>query len=203
MRPARQKEQATGIVSQTADIRDNAVLTAFVRTMTTSFSTPGRWRRFACMMYEFILLFGVIFTASYLFDTLTQSRSGLDLRHGRQIVLFIALGIYFVLCWRLGQTLPMKTWNIRLVDRQGRIPALRTLLLRYILIWPLPLLGALAVWQTSRYTGYASTDLLIVFTPFLNFIWTWFDKDQQFLHDRLSGTRLIDARASRAAATAA
>ena len=33
----------------------------------------------------------------------------------------------------------------------------------------------------------------IVFTPFLGFIWTVFDKDQQFLHDRLVGTRLIDA----------
>ncbi|WP_454006618.1 RDD family protein [Alcaligenes sp. Marseille-Q7550] len=172
--------------------------------MTPSFSTPGRWRRFACMMYESILLFGVIFTTSYLFDTLTQSRSGLDLRHGRQVVLFLALGVYFVLCWRrLGQTLPMKTCHIRLVDEQGRIPALRTLLLRYILIWPLPLLGALLVKQISAYTGYASTDLFIVFTPFLNFIWTWFDKDQQFLHDRLSKTRLIDARPARAAVPAA
>lgn len=172
--------------------------------MISSLSTPGRWRRFACMMYESVLLFGVIFTASYLFDTLTQSRSGLDLRYGRQLVLFLALGVYFILSWRrLGQTLPMKTWNIRLVDIYGRIPALHMLVLRYMLIWPLPLLGALLIKQLSTYTGYASTDLLIVFTPFLNFIWTWFDTDQQFLHDRLSKTRLIDARPARRATPAA
>ncbi|QXX79646.1 RDD family protein [Alcaligenes faecalis] len=180
------------------------VFPASRRTMTPSFTTPGRWRRFACMMYESILLFGVIFTTGYLFDTLTQSRSGLDLRHVRQVVLFIALGVYFVLCWRkVGQTLPMKTWHIRLVDEHGQIPALRTLVLRYILLWPLPLLGALLVQLLSGYTGFASTDLLIVFTPFLNFIWTWFDKDQQFLHDRLSKTRLINARPSRVSSAAA
>src|SRR3546814_18464097 len=67
----------------------------------THSSTPSLWRRFASMMYEGILLFGVIFLASYLFDTLTQSRSGMTLRHGRQAVVFIAIGIYFIMCWRV------------------------------------------------------------------------------------------------------
>ncbi|HUG57394.1 MAG TPA: RDD family protein, partial [Candidimonas sp.] len=51
--------------------------------------TPSRLRRFACMMYEAVLLFGVVFLASYLFDTLTQSRDALMLRHGRQAIVFI------------------------------------------------------------------------------------------------------------------
>src|SRR5690606_24749749 len=49
---------------------------------------PSRWRRFASMMYEGVLLFAVVFLAGYLFDTLTQSRSGLTLRTLRQIALF-------------------------------------------------------------------------------------------------------------------
>src|SRR5690606_10468596 len=99
-------------------------------------STPSQWRRFACMMYEGVLLFGVVFLASYLFDTLTQSRSGMMFRHGRQAVLFVAIGVYFILSWRKrGQTLPMKTWNIRLVDVNGQTPRLDRLLLRYILVW--------------------------------------------------------------------
>lgn len=154
---------------------------------------PSRLRLFACMMHEGVLLFGVVFLASYLFDTLTQSRSGLMFRHGRQAVLFIAIGAYFVLCWRKrGQTLPMKTWNVRLVSADGRIPGLGRLLLRYALIWPVPLLAALLVLAASRATGYSSTDLLIVFAPFTLFFWTWFDPQSQFLHDRLAGTRLID-----------
>ena len=158
------------------------------------FSCPGRWRRFACMMYEGVLLFGVVFLAGYLFDTLTQSRDALNLRHTRQAVLCVAIGIYFLICWRRkGQTLPMKTWDIRLVDTTGTTPTLGRLMARYLLLWPIPLLGALLVMYASRLTGYSSTDLLIVFTPFLGFIWTWFDPQTQFLHDRLAGTRLINA----------
>src|SRR3546814_15958563 len=83
-------------------------------------------------MYEGVLLFGVVFLASYLFDTLTQSCSGMMFRHGRQAVLFIAIGVYFILSWRKrGQTLPMKTWNIRLVSKDGKVPNLGLLLLRY------------------------------------------------------------------------
>lgn len=146
------------------------------------------------MMYEGVLLFGVVFLASYLFDTLTQSRSGMMFRHGRQAVLFIAIGVYFILSWRKrGQTLPMKTWNIRLVSKDGQVPSLGRLLLRYVLIWPIPLLAALLVLLASRATGYGSTDLLIVFAPFTLFFWTWFDSQHQFLHDRLAGTRLVDA----------
>jgi uncharacterized RDD family membrane protein YckC len=157
--------------------------------------TPNRLRRFACMMYEAVLLFGVIFLASYLFDTLTQSRHALMFRHARQAIVFAIIGVYFITCWHKGgQTLPMKTWNIRLVDRDGGTPRMATLIIRYVLLWPIPLLAALLVMGASRLTGYSSTDLLIVFAPFTIFIWSWFDRDQQFLHDRLSGTRLVNVQ---------
>ncbi|TEA79535.1 RDD family protein [Allopusillimonas ginsengisoli] len=158
-------------------------------------SLVSRRRRFACMMYEGVLLFGVIFLASYLFDTLTQSRSGMMLRHARQAVVFVAIGIYFITCWRLkGQTLPMKTWHIRLMDIKGGQPSMTKLFLRYVLAWIMPLLAALAVLRLSQFTGYSSTDLFIVFAPFAGFIWAWFDRDGQFLHDRVLGTRLVSVQ---------
>src|SRR5690606_34297266 len=105
--------------------------------------------------------------------------------------------IYFLVCWRMrGQTLPMKTWHIRLAGLDGATPALPRLMLRYLLAWTLPLLAALAVLGASRMTGYSSTDLLIVFAPFSIFIWSWFDPERQFLHDRLLGTRLLDVQKS-------
>ncbi len=156
------------------------------------FSTPSRLRRFAGMMYEGVLLFGIVFAAGYLFDTLTESHDGNMFRPARQLLLFAAIGVYFLACWRGGQTLPMKTWDIRLVARDGSRPTMGRLLLRYLLMWPVPLAAALLVKGASMLTGYTSTDLLIVFAPFCNFIWTWFDRDGQFLHDRLTGTRLID-----------
>lgn len=156
---------------------------------------PNRLRRFACMMYEGVLLFGVVFLAGYAFDTLTQSRDAMMFRHLRQFILFLAIGVYFVLSWhRRGQTLPMKTWNVRLVDTSGQRPGVGRLIARYLLLWPIPLLSMLIIYITARTTGYLATDLLMVFTPFTLFIWTWFDPQKQFLHDRLLGTRLIDSR---------
>lgn len=146
------------------------------------------------MMYEGVLLFGVVFLAGLVFDVLTDSRNALMLRHVRQGVLFFAIGLYFVICWRLkGQTLPMKTWHIRLIDRHGGIPPLHVLILRYLLAWPLPLIAAQIVMAAAQATGYSSTDMFIVFAPFAGFIWAWFDPDGQFVHDRLLGTRLVDA----------
>jgi uncharacterized RDD family membrane protein YckC len=157
--------------------------------------TPSRLRRFACMMYEAILLFGVVFVAGYLFDTLTQSRHALTLRHTRQGLMFLAIGVYFVLCWRRsGQTLPMKTWNIRLVDRDGQPPSTPRLMLRYLLAWPLPLAAVGLIWLASKATGWSSTDLLVVGAPFAIFVGSWFDPGGQFLHDRLLGTRLVDTK---------
>ncbi len=49
-------------------------------------------RRFASMVYEAMLLFAVVFVAGYLFDTLTQSRNALMLRHARQAWLFVVVG---------------------------------------------------------------------------------------------------------------
>ncbi|PWF22689.1 RDD family protein [Corticimicrobacter populi] len=153
--------------------------------------TPGRWPRFASMMYEGILLFGLVFLADFIFDTLTRSDHALLLRHTRQAWLFVVLGAYFLLCWRRGgQTLPMSTWHIKLVDEHGLRPSLSRLALRYLLLWPLPLAAGALVWLIGRWTGWSSSGLLIVFAPFTIFIWTWLDRDGQFLHDRLAGTRL-------------
>lgn len=79
--------------------------------------TPSLRRRMACWLYEGMLMFGVVFIAGYLFGTLSQTRNALDNRHALQGFLFVIFGIYFVWFWARGQTLAMKTWHIRVVDR--------------------------------------------------------------------------------------
>jgi len=160
-------------------------------------ATPTRARRFASMMYEGVLLFAVVFLAEYLFDTLTQSKHGLMLRSARQAWLFLVIGGYFLLCWtRSGQTLPMKAWHIRLVAVDGTAPSFGRLVIRFILMWALPLLGAASVWAISKLTGWPSALALIVAAPFTAFIPTWFIPQQQFLHDQLVGTRLVNVPTS-------
>ena len=152
----------------------------------------SRWRRFACMLYEGVLLFAVVFLAGYLFDTLTQSRSGLTLRTSRQIFLFVVIGFYFVSCWRLGgQTLPMKTWNVKLLNSKGNTPNTSRLIARYLLLWPIPLIFMALLKGLSFMLNEAAVDWLLIFAPFTVFIWSWFDPNKQFLHDRLLQTALV------------
>ena len=96
---------------------------------------PSLPRRMACWLYEGMLLFGVVFIAGYLFSALTQTRHALDNRHAQQAFLFVVLGIYFTWFWHKGQTLAMKTWHIRVVDRWGRPLTQTRALWRYVLSW--------------------------------------------------------------------
>lgn len=154
-----------------------------------SMMAPALRRRMACWLYEGMLMFGVVFVAGYLFGTLTQTRHALDNRHALQAFLFIVFGIYFVWFWSRGHTLAMKTWHIRVVDRQGRAISQPRALLRYLLCWlwflpPLALVRAL---------GLPGSEALVIV---LGWVAVWallsrFHPQRQFWHDALAGTRLV------------
>jgi len=142
------------------------------------------------MVYEAMLLFGVVFIAGWLFDTLTQSRHALTLRHARQFWLFLVLGAYFIFFWhRSGQTLAMKTWRIKLVTPDAvQIPITKAIT-RYLLAW-MWFLPAMTLDYALDLKGWASIGVIAVGMA----LWTMtirLNKDRQFLHDQLAGTRLI------------
>lgn len=147
----------------------------------------------ACWTYEGMLLFGVLFIAGYLFGTLTQTRNAMDNRHGLQAFLFLIFGIYFVWLWSKGQTLAMKTWNIRLVDVQGRPVSQARALLRYLLswIWLLPSLSLVSLF------GLPAAGLVVLVLGWVAIYATLsrFHPQRQFWHDALAGTRLISSPA--------
>lgn len=158
--------------------------------MTASIVAPPLTRRLASMLYEGVLLFGVVFIAGWLFSTLLQQRHALHLREGLQVWLFFVIGLYFIWFWSHGgQTLPMKTWRIRLVTAEGLAVTPRRALIRYFFSWLWFWPGLALAWAVK-----ADRWMLVLF-PALNFIlWATtalFDKDRQFLHDRMAGTRLI------------
>lgn len=164
--------------------------------MNPELTTPSLARRMACWLYEGMLMFGVVFIAGYLFGTLSQTRNAMDNRHALQSFLFVVFGIYFVWLWSKGQTLAMKTWDIRIVDRSGQPITQGRALLRYVLcwLWFLPALAAVAPFSLS-----GSESVVIV----LGWVAVWallsrFHPQQQFWHDALAGTRLVSTpRASR------
>ena len=125
--------------------------------------TPGIGRRLACMLYDALLLVAVAFFATWLFQLAagTLQIEGWR-RHLLQAFLVAVSAAYFLWCWlRGGQTLAMKTWRIRLVEVSPRRALVRFL-------------------------------LAALFVPTgISFLWTLFDGERQFLHDRLAGTRLV------------
>ena len=137
-------------------------------TGSAALETPGLLRRLACLFYELLLLFAVGFAATWLFFFASGGR-GADgpARTLLQVFLLAVFAAYFLWCWlRGGQTLAMKAWKIRLVsDRGSRIPP-ATALVRFVLALVLVPLG-------------------------VGLIWALFDRERQFLHDRLAATRLV------------
>ena len=140
-------------------------------------------------MYEGLLMFGVVFIAGYLFGTLSQTRNALDNRNALQAFVFVVFGIYFVWFWAKGQTLAMKTWDIRVVGIDGKAISQKRALLRYVLswLWFLPPLAASWLFGLSGAEGGVLT---------LGWVAIWavlarFHPQRQFWHDALAGTQLV------------
>ena len=119
------------------------------------------------MVYEALIAGGILMAAGLPFVMLTRYGQHPEFRTAYQIYLFLVLGFYFSYFWhRSGQTVPMKTWRFRLVDRQGQRPSWPRAVLRYLLAW----------------FGLPSG---------ASILWALLDREGQFLHDRLTGLRLI------------
>jgi len=115
-----------------------------------------------------LLVAALLLVATFLFlAVFGESSHGLR-RNALQFYLLAVMAAYFISCWTLGgQTLAMKTWRIRLAMADGSRPGFPVALKRYLLaLLSLALAGA-------------------------GFLWALVDRDQQFLHDRLCGTRLV------------
>jgi uncharacterized RDD family membrane protein YckC len=144
------------------------------------------------MTYEAVLLFGIVFIVAYVVLALAQWTYPLQAGQRRtlQVVLFVALGAYFVWCWtRGGQTLAMKTWHLRVVGPDGGRIGLRTAVLRYLLAWHLFLPGIVFVYL---FQTHAARDLAAFVVGFLAMLLVGYAGPQrQLLHDRWLGTRVV------------
>ena len=134
-------------------------------------AVPGIGRRLASMLYESLVVFAVLLIG-FLLPQILLSGFGLVMA-GRLLWLHVLLllMVYFVWFWlNGGQTLPMKTWKLRLVGADGRRPRPLEALLRYLAAWPSILLCGFGLF------------------------WALFDKDRQFLHDRIAATSMFSAQ---------
>lgn len=148
--------------------------------------------RLAAMTYEGVLLFGVTFAVA--FALLSALGWTYPLRPAQrmvlQLVLFFAIGIYFVWCWtRSGQTLALKTWKLRVVGPGDDKVSTSRAVARYLLSWHLflPGLAVLAFVPLGRAAALAAlaSGFALLLLPAL-----W-DRDRRLLHDRWTRTRVL------------
>jgi len=96
--------------------------------------------------------------------------------------------LYYGWCWSRGRrTLPQKTWRLRLVGLDGGPVSWQRALLRYAAAWIGPAM-ALAGYAALNTTGHARNALAFML---VNYCWALVDRDGQFLHDRIAGTRVV------------
>lgn len=127
-------------------------------------------RRLLSMLYEGLVVFSVLLIG-FLLPQIVFAGFGMIV--GSKALwahVIILLMLYFLWCWlNGGQTLPMKTWKLRITDAGGGRVRPAQALLRYLAAWP-----------SILFLG-------------VGLFWALFDKDKQFLHDRIAGTWISHA----------
>ena len=135
---------------------------------------PALARRLASALYEALIIVAIAIVADFPLTIAFGDFTAGWRRYALQAWNVLVVGAYFVFAWsRSGQTLPMKTWRLRVVRWDGAPVERMRAVHRYLLA----LLGAAALGA--------------------GFVWALFDRDRQFLHDRLAGTALVDASPQR------
>lgn len=152
---------------------------------------PGYWRRLAALLYEGVLLFGVVMLGGFLYALITQQRHALQGRSGLQVFVFLLFWLYFVWFWTHGgQTVVSRTWRLKVTTATGaRLGWLRASA-RYLLGW-LWCLPALLVSQLLGLHGTAAIFSLLTAGMLMYAALAHVLPERQALHDLICGTRVI------------
>ncbi len=161
-----------------------------------TFTTPSLKRRMASFAYEGLLLFGIGLipgAIGALFVALTGHQHPLQSDTALRAITLAIYAIYFTWFWSVrGQTLPMRTWHIKVVTAQGEPLSQPRALLRFVAAcaWfaPAALIASLNHW--TRWQGLGAIGLGVIAYAVLALL----HPQRQFWHDAVSGTRLIDLR---------
>ena len=156
-------------------------------------TTPSLARRMASFVYEGLLLFGIGLVPGAigaLFVALTGHQHPLQSDAALRVITFGIYAIYFTWFWSArGQTLPMQTWNLRIVTNEGTPLSQPRALARFVAscAWfaPAALLATLNGW--TRWQGLAAACIGAVAYALLALL----HPRRQFWHDAVCGTQII------------
>jgi uncharacterized RDD family membrane protein YckC len=145
-------------------------------------------------VYESLLVAAILFFGAAIATAAAHGATEGAARIATQGFLWLLLGAYFVLSWRRGgRTLALKAWHLRVVGADGGPVSLPRAVLRYIvaaLVYGCAIIGAVAGyrsgWSPAAWAALAPAALTIAYG--------FFDAQGRFLHDRLTGTKIVHER---------
>lgn len=160
---------------------------------------PPLLRRLGSLLYDGLVIAAVMLLVVALFSLVTSAAPALA--HQRPMLLalcFLAIGGYFIYCWRNGQTLAMRAWRIRIVDAQGQPLSWGRACVRYVLAWvwvvpPLALVAALKPYSHSISSALSVSSAAVLAWVLLWALSSRLQPQGQFWHDVVAGTRLVPA----------
>ena len=136
--------------------------------MSDFLQAPSLLKLAACFIYDALAVIALCFVCALVFIILIGDASHGLKRYMLQLFLWVAIGVYFVWCWkRSGQTLAMQTWQFKVVNEDYQLLTWNRAMTRYVL---------------------ASVSLMLFG---LGFLWAIVDRGHLFLHDRLLNTYII------------
>jgi len=125
-------------------------------------------KRYLSIVYESLLMLALALTLTAIYYMLFGDASHGWKRLGLQLLVWGSMGAYFVRCWTVtGQTLASQTWKLKVIAQDGDLLNWQQAAMRYMVASVLLLPAGLTLW------------------------WAILDRDQQFLHDRLLGSRIV------------
>ena len=171
---------------------------AVTLTVATSSVVPSIKRRLATLPYEGLVVLALVIIAAFPVSGLKGAALSGAPQLLFQAYLFCVTATYFTWCWRHGgQTLAMKTWRIRVVNSAGDQLSFATAFTRFIcalLFFGPACVGIVLLFFPDRVSPVIT---MWAFLPMIaTILWARHDADGQFLHDRMAGTRLVDAKRS-------
>lgn len=156
---------------------------------------PSIPRRMAALPYEGLLMLALMLVMSFPIAGLKGATLNGVPHLIFQLYLLAVLGAYFTWFWRHGgQTLPMKTWRLRVLTRNGDALNWKFALRRFIcatLFYGPACAGIMFAFFPNRISPLIT--MWTFFPMIATLFWAKFDADKQFLHDRWAGTRIVDA----------
>jgi len=161
--------------------------------------TPALERRVASLLYEALVVIAILLVVVALFSLVGVAAPAIGAHRPLLLALcFAVLGGFFIYCWTNGQTLAMRAWKIRIVDASGNPPRRGRACIRYVLAWvwvapPLAIVSAFAPHAKSFSSALEIDSAALLGWAVLWSLTAFLNRDRQFLHDVVSGTRLVNA----------